>query len=74
MTDLKWICCPACRECVDLHRVGQVGNLYVRNRDGKMGVKHSRKVRCGFCGTVFYTDENVMVEAFGRDTVYDVSL
>jgi len=74
MTDLKWVCCPACKECTDLHRIGKVGNLYVRNKDGKMGIKHSRKVRCGFCGTIFYTDEAIMTEAMGRDSCNETDL
>lgn len=74
MTDLKWVSCPYCGECADLHRIGDVGNLYIRNKDLKMGVKQSRTVRCGYCKKTFQTDEPTMVEAMGRDTVNETVL
>ena len=73
MTDLKWVSCPKCNECSDLHRIGEVGNLYVRNKQGKMGVRQSRRVKCGFCGTIFFTDDVTMLESMGKDTVGETS-
>lgn len=75
MTDLYWVKCPECGECTDLKRIGQVGNLYVRDKKTlKMAVKQSDRVKCGYCGTTFFTDEPTMVEAMGRDTVNETSL
>ena len=74
MTDKKWVRCPKCGESTDLHRIGQSGNLYVRDkRTEKMGIKHSRTVKCGYCDTIFYTDEPTFKEAFGADTVNETS-
>lgn len=74
MTDLKWVRCPDCGESTDLERIGQVGNLYVRDKKTeKMGVRQSSRVKCGYCGTIFTTDEPTMAEAMGRDTVHETS-
>lgn len=42
-------------------------------RSRKHRVAHSDKIKCGFCGTVFYSEEATIFEAMGRDTVDDTS-
>lgn len=71
---LSWVCCPHCKESVQLERqgaIGKIGTRTIRKRGVKIGKKlkvtDSKKIKCLCCGTFFYSEEPTMQEAMGRD-------
>jgi len=72
MADMKWISCPFCSEIADLHRQGPVGVIVPAKKQDHMQVLHSKRVKCGYCGKVFFTDAATIFEAMGRDTLQEV--
>jgi uncharacterized Zn-finger protein len=72
MADMKWISCPFCSEIADLHRQGPVGVIVPAKKQDHMKVLHSKRVKCGYCNKVFFSDGATIFESMGRDTLQEV--
>ncbi len=67
MTDLVWLRCPFCGESTDLHRLGKPLKVTVKP-NGKLHVEPmERRIKCGWCGSIFESDAPTMLEAMGYD-------
>jgi hypothetical protein len=57
-----WVKCPKCNECNDLVRQNPL------KRTKKNGwIVASKRIKCGFCGTTFYSDKGTRRENMGLD-------